>query len=740
MSKTYCYALPDISCSACAEPILRVIDAYAYTNGKLFTIESRTLDVSEKTLTITIEEDFFNQEEVRQELNQVVLDPVGYECQPSTLPPKNSWHGLLGLIGVGSGGLLLLLTLFFPIWSMPFMVVTGLGSTVLTGILGQYSFQEAYKKFFRARLMTMDTLFVISALTAVMASGLALFIPGWPMMFEAGLLMFGFRHLGLAMEENFNETIGQHWRFKSLILPEDWRDYAVGEKIIIQPGKILPVNGICLHHAMITETIKTGLLQPRKAYPNETLVAGMAVPEDAEPLYLQVTHRMEDSELARLDQAILKAKLEKTRLQSLADRGLQYFIPAVVILSLLSLVIVGNFWGPALAIQCMVAVLVSACPCVLGMIAPVMINIGLYKARSHGVMFQKAKGLEDAGNVDTVLFDMTGTLTSGVPKLYGEPRVLDNAYTKAKFLEIIGALETNARHTFGLALQFPTSLRSEDCLELANGRQGTINGSTYYVGDACLMQNLGLSLPLHHGIAADDRVVYLANKQQILGYVILRDSLKPEALTVVQQLKARGKRVCIVSGANQAVIDREAEVLGIDKALIKANCGPDEKLDFLKQLRNTGSRSFAMVGDGMNDALILSGSNLSIVTQSAGNDEVTKGQADVFCGGSLFSVLVALDVAEYTVRSIQISLLFNLVYNLSVLTIACGGLLLMGFALNPGIGAGLMILQSLVVFLHAAYFYHKPLSFNGYTDVPCIANCQGFADGYANETELKPTF
>ena len=154
--------------------------------------------------------------------------------------------------------------------------------------------------------MTMDTLFVISALTAVIASGLALFIPGWPMMFEAGLLMFGFRHLGLAMEENFNETIGQHWRFKSLILPEDWRDYAVGEKIIIQPGKILPVNGICLHHAMITETIKTGLLQPRKAYPNETLVAGMAVPEDAEPLHLQVTHRMEDSELARLDQAILK--------------------------------------------------------------------------------------------------------------------------------------------------------------------------------------------------------------------------------------------------------------------------------------------------------------------------------------------------------------------------------------------------------------------------------------------------
>ncbi|MGQ3891573.1 heavy metal translocating P-type ATPase [Legionella sp. CNM-4043-24] len=649
-------------------------------------------------------------------------------------------HAFQGAVGLTLGLALMAVCIAFP--AMPFAVMISLGvaSIILTLILGARSYYEAAQKLIKSRTLTMDTLFAISTLTVIGVSIAAFFVPWLPMMLDAGLLIFGFRHVGQAIEESVKRSMSLDKKFQDdlpkrvrVCLPENkcWRaltEIVPGDILRIEAGELIPVNGECLNDgADLYDTIKTGASQARAASRGEPLLSGMRLHETSRPMYIRATATMTSSHLAVLDQNIALANSEKAPIQEVTGRILQYFIPAVIALAIISGIVIGVLFPPALAIQCAVAVLVSACPCTLGLVVPLAVKIGMQKGAQHGVQFKSGKTLQAADAIDVVVFDLNGTLTEGMPAVDSFVCVADDAEPRA-LLAFAAAMERSSDHPMARAIsQYAQSL-SIDTLPVDwdaeidsthHSGLSIISGDEQWsIGNATMMREQGVSeLPSPPALQGGETLIYLSKNRVVQGYFVLSDPLRREACHTIHTLMKLGKEVHICTGADEATARRYAGLLGIPPERVAAACvglaesGQErDKRAYIQSLRQRGLR-VAMVGDAGNDSLALAESDFGIAVKSSSGSLITQQEAGaVVQSGSLLPIASAFEVAQQTVRNIKYSLIFSLGYN-TVGILLAGGLMVaaIGFAFNPGFGALLMVVQVAVVLGIACYLKNKPL-------------------------------
>jgi Cu2+-exporting ATPase len=749
MSKTFQFSLPGITCVNCVIPIEHVLG-----QCKTVKIANYATDLVNKTIAITVEDEKMSDADLIKILIEAIED-IGVECiaivlpedilieqQPDNIlapipniiqPIKKSkfWsHIFKGSIGVIFGVGIIALTLSGVVLPMLATYAMVACTSLLTFFLGAEFYVDATKKLVKANTLTMDTLFTVSTLTVIGVSIASLFVPWLPMMLETGLLIFGFRHLGKALEETIIQKVAAELVFKDsaalTVLKNDAQDeiadwevcpsntLQAGQLIRVKAGDIIPVDGYCeSERSSLYTTIVTGAIMPSLIQQGEVILAGMKVPDDVAYIEMRVTRSAAQSYLAHLDQKIQQANNEKAPIETATNKILQYFVPVILGLAAISGIAIGIFFTPALAIQCAASILVSACPCTLGFITPLAVKIGVSKALENGVQFKNSKTLQEADDIDAVVFDLNGTLTTGIPEVVDYQIYAGLNTDPDAFFHDLALIEKESLHPIAKAIHAfsnnKSRLKSAAILEEIDqtqhaGIKASIEGQVCLVGNIEFMRQHNIDMTAVYEINHAEQIIFLAKGKKVIGHVKLKDPLREDAKLAVNALKEMDKTVYICTGADKEVANQYAKELGIPIENLQANClnasnDPNAftKTNFITHLQAQHKR-VAMIGDAANDALAIIKSDFGIAVKSHSGDAITQDQAGaVIDNASLLPVVTAFAVAKQTVSSIKQNLIMSLVYNTIVLIAAGGALLAVGFSLGPALGVALMVIQSALV-------------------------------------------
>ncbi|MDR3477211.1 MAG: HAD-IC family P-type ATPase [Gammaproteobacteria bacterium] len=760
MSKTFHFSLPGITCVNCVIPVEHVLSKCETLN-----ITEYATDLVTKTISITVEDDLTPNAEIIGILTETIED-IGVECiaiPPPDLavmeavdeinepvpeviqPPKKSKirsHIIKGIVGVFLGASVIALTLSGIVLPTLLMYAMVASSSLLTFLLGAEFYFDAAKKLVKARTLTMDTLFTVSTLTVIGVSIASLFVPWLPMMLETGLLIFGFRHLGKALEESIIQKVAAELAFKdraavSVLKKEKQNEMIIwnecpssallpGQIIRLKAGDVIPVDGICeSENSSLYTTIVTGAIVPSAIQQGEIILAGMKVPDDVDYIEIRITQPAAQSYLAKLDQKILQANKEKARIETTTNKILQFFVPAILALAVISGVAIGLFFTPALAIQCAASILVSACPCTLGFITPLAVKIGVSKALENGVQFKNSKTLQNADDIDTVVFDLNGTLTTGIPEVTDYQIYPGNQTDPEDFFRDLALIERESLHPVAKTIyafsikktRFQGGIAIDHIDQTQHaGIKAVIDGAECLVGNIDFLRAHDIDMSqADYEINHAEQIIFLVKNKKIMGHVKIKDPLREDAKLAVNELKKMGKAVYICTGADVEVANQYARELGIAAQNVQANClnasdNPNDltKPHFIAALQAENKR-VAMIGDAANDALAIIKSDFGMAVKSSSGDVITQEQAGaVIDNASLLPVVTAFAVAKQTVSSIKQNLVMSLVYNMTVLLAAGGALLAVGFSLNPAIGVALMVIQSALVLANQYRIKQKP--------------------------------
>ena len=631
-------------------------------------------------------------------------------------PHDNHW--LKAGIGLFWGVSLFALSFFSA--GLPLLLM--LGVNVLTSGLTLYLGWNVYRSAWQAlceKRLTSATLYSISTLTIMLVSTLSLFIPGLPAMVEAAPLVLGFWHLGEGIEHSLidklstgldileclpkqvslkgapNESV-----LSKLLIPND--------TIIINSGQVLPVDGILNQDTWLHTTRIDGSPHLKHFKTGMAVKSGMRLASHVANLEMGVTKTYQNSYLALVAKNINQANQEKAPVAALADTLLQYFIPALLAVAVASGILVSIFFSPALAIECVVAILVSACPCVLSLITPMAVKIGMQKTAEHGVQFKNGKALQAAADIDGVVFDLNGTLTQG------ELSVEEFQVSEPKYLDYIALLESKSHHPVATVIESHIKNMSRDevtplsitdvNLSHHAGIKGNINGEMLIIGNKAMMAANGIhqfNSPFNNPQKGN---VYIAFGNKVVGQVLVSDPLRADAKATIAQLQQLGKEVYICTGTDEQTALAYAQKLGIPANNICANTvgticqeGEQSKQQYIQELQ-AQHHKVAMVGDAANDAAAIATANIGIAVKSDIGDPSVQAQAGmVIQEGELLPIVTAFDVAHLTKNNIYQNLGVSLTYNSCITFIGSGALIGLGLTLSPAIGVALMVIESSIV-------------------------------------------
>lgn len=618
-------------------------------------------------------------------------------------------HWLKAGIGLAFGvGMLVLSVVGIAIPFAAYCVITGV-STVISLYLGYGTLKSAWNALKEGK-WNMATLYSLSTLVIIITSILGLFIPGLPLMLESAPLILGFWHLGEAIEHLLLDKIQTKMDVRD-IAPKKvtLNDTLISVKkllpndvITLKKGDVVPVDGIVLGDITLYTTRINGSPFPKRFKKGEMVQSGMVLAENETELQLQVSHTWQNSYLSQIAKNIKKATDEKAPIEEITTKILTYFVPTLLAIALLSGVIVSIFCPPAIAIQCMIAVLVSACPCTLSLITPLAVQMGMKKTAEQGIQYKNGKALQAAARIDHVVFDLNGTLTQG------DIQVKALAIEDETLLPAVARLECESQHPSAKAINTYLKKYAVENLEITDldqshhsGIQGTVNGMRIMVGNKDLLVSHKIQLPERF---ADPQKgsVYIVKDGAVVGQILLDDPLRADAKATVKQLQSMGKTVHICTGADKETALRYAQQLGIKEEHIGSNLSgasaPNtiSKGQYVNELQK--NHSVAMVGDAANDLTALAESDFKIAVRSSIGDTLTEDYADITLQqGLLAPIATAFDVASKTKSNILQNLFISLTYNTTITLIAAGVLIPLGFALHPAIGVALMIVESAIV-------------------------------------------
>lgn len=480
----------------------------------------------------------------------------------------------------------------------------------------------------------------------------------------------------------------------------------IGDKVLVQPGERIPVDGVVIEGTSeVDQSLLTGESIPVAVKEKSEVIAGSL--NGTHPLVIEITHLGNDTTLAQIIRLVRSAQSSKAPVAALADRVSFYFVPTVMVLSVLTFCAWAIFSDEpiSLAVKAMISVLVIACPCAMGLATPTSIMVATARGAQLGVLIKNAVALELAGKVDVIAFDKTGTLTLGQPKVVDT--ITFDRYEKEQVLALAANLEARSEHPIAKAIMAAnhSDITAIQPVVLPGlGLTGNINGKNVALGNASLMLQLSVDITVAKEALA--RMSSLARTPLLLSVdgklvavIGVADTVRPESNKVLKALRQLGVRTLMISGDNKRTARKIADELGIDEVYGEAL--PQDKARIIRELQDKGLK-VAMVGDGLNDAPALAQADVGFAVADGVDVSAQAGDVILMRHG-LQSVLTALRLSKAALRNIYQNLGWAFGYNILGIPVAMGVLhaLWGGPMLSPMIGGTAMALSSTSVVLNA---------------------------------------
>jgi Cu+-exporting ATPase len=480
----------------------------------------------------------------------------------------------------------------------------------------------------------------------------------------------------------------------------------VGDLLRVRPGEKVPVDGVVEEgRSSVDESMISGEPVPVEKAPGDKIVG--ATVNGTGGLVMRAERVGKDTMLSQIVRMVAAAQRSRAPIQKLADKVSAWFVPSVVLVSVLAFIL-WNLFGPAPplahALVNAIAVLIIACPCALGLATPMSIMVGTGRGASAGVLVKNAEALELIEKIDTLVVDKTGTLTLGKPRLVAvEPAP---GLREADLLRLAAALERGSEHPLASAivdgarergLDLPAS--SDFASHTGKGVTGSVEGRRVALGNIQLMGELGVDASALERRADEHRgegrgVMFVAIHGEFAGLVVVADPVKESAAEAVARLRRDGIKVVMLTGDNRRTADAVAAQVGIDEVI--AEVLPDQKQAKVEELRRQGRR-VAMAGDGINDAPALAVADVGIA-MGTGTDVAMESADITLVKGDLGGIVRARRLSHAVMRNIRQNLFFAFVFNAAGVPIAAGVLYpWFRILLSPILAGAAMSLSSVTV-------------------------------------------
>jgi len=493
----------------------------------------------------------------------------------------------------------------------------------------------------------------------------------------------------------------------------------VGDIIIVKPGEKIPVDGTIIEGTTaIDESMITGESIPvQKASGDEVIGATI---NKTGAFRFRATKVGKDTALAQIVKLVESAQNSKAPIARMADTVSGYFVPIVMILSIITFLIWYNF-GPepriVFALLTAVTVVIIACPCALGLATPMSLMVGIGKGAEHGVLIRSGEALQNAGGIEIVAFDKTGTITKGKPEL--TDLIAAEGFQRDRLLVLAASLEYLSEHPLAQAIVEGARREEKELIEAKDfeavpgyGAQAVVSDQKVAIGNAGFMQKIGASVDsladTSMNLASQGKTaMYIGIDGKIAGVIAVADTVKDDSKSAIARLHTMGIRTVMITGDNRRTAEAIAKSVGIDQ--IFAEIPPEGKSKVISGLKNTGKR-VAMVGDGINDAPALAEADIGVAI-GTGTDVAIEASDITLIKGSLEDVVIAIDVSRATLKNIRQNLFGAFFYNVLGVPIAMGILFpVFGVLLSPLLAGAAMAFSSVTVVANANRLrYYRPL-------------------------------
>ncbi|MFN7098879.1 MAG: copper-transporting P-type ATPase, partial [Flavobacterium sp.] len=487
-------------------------------------------------------------------------------------------------------------------------------------------------------------------------------------------------------------------------------DIKKGDLLRVKPGDKIPVDGkITDGQSSIDEAMITGEPIPVDKKRDDNVIAGTI---NGNKSFVMIAEKVgSETLLSQIVQMVNDASRSRAPIQKLADSIAKYFVPTVVIISIITFLIWAKF-GPEPALVYgfinAIAVLIIACPCALGLATPMSVMVGVGKGAQSGVLIKNAEALENMNKVNVLITDKTGTITEGKPSV---EKIYSTNNNDTDLLQSIASLNQYSEHPLAQAVVNFAKSKSISLIEVndfqavaGKGVTGTASNKKVALGNKKLMEQVEakLSEDLENKIIAEQKlgktVSYIAIDGIAVGFVSIFDAIKESSAAAIKELMRQGVEVIMLTGDNENTAKAVADELGL--ASYKAGCLPQDKLNEIKKLQAEG-KIVAMAGDGINDAPALAQANIGIA-MGTGTDVAIESAKITLVKGDLLGIVKAKNLSHAVMKNIKQNLFFAFFYNVLGVPIAAGVLYpFFGILLSPMIAALAMSFSSVSVIVNA---------------------------------------
>jgi Cu+-exporting ATPase len=587
-------------------------------------------------------------------------------------------------------------------------------ATPVQFIVGWRFYKSAWTSL-KQKTANMDTLIVLGTSAAYFYS---LYITSKNAMgetyFETSAVLITFVILGKYLEARAKGRTSQAIRELMQLTPKQARLLFNGKEkiipidnvkandiIIVKPGEEIPVDGVVIYgESSVDESMITGESIPAEKFKGSKVYGGTLNKHGY--VRIKATRVGEDSTLSRIIRLIEDAQTKKAPIQSYADMISSYFVPVVILISIITF----STWyfaiGKSLSfsLTAAVAVLVISCPCALGLATPTAVMVGIGKGAKNGILIKGGDVLEKVHGINAVLLDKTGTITVGKPSV--TDIISFGKMSRKEVLHFAGSIEKASEHPLAEAIVEKAGEERTKFLAVSKfksvtgkGVSGVVSGKTIMLGKFEWFHKISSRIKEKvHKLEDEGKTVVLLKNGEEFGALAVSDLIKPDSAGAVAKFKKMRLETYMITGDNERVAKAVAKKIGVDHYL--AGVLPEDKSKLVENLKKEG-KNIAMVGDGINDAPALALADIGIV-MSSGSDVAMEAGDMVLMKNSLFDVVTAINLSEATMNKIRQNMFWALIYNVIGIPLAAGVLYpFIGMLLNPIIAGGAMALSSVSV-------------------------------------------